>query len=186
MENMNDIVDMLVEDLDIPEDIPVTYEVSAIGFNKEDELTGAYMVLSTFTDPDQAVEYAKAFTLADVINLAAEEDYEDLTYETHSISIEVETVVPSDDEDDMNMNVGTVYKKRIQVYEEAPVFVELTNNDYEVIEETGYIQIPCAILKDYNKNDKFTVLFVDEEKPWPITYKIISKTTSNQYICEFV
>ena len=67
MENMNDIVDMLVEDLDIPEDIPVTYEVSAIGFNKEDELTGAYMVLSTFTDPDQAVEYAKAFTLADVI-----------------------------------------------------------------------------------------------------------------------
>lgn len=185
MENMNDIVNKLVEDMETPADVPVAYEVWAIGFDEEDELTGASMVLGTFADPDQAVEYAKSVTLAEVVNLAAEEDYDDLTYETQSISIEVETVVPGDDDDDMNMNVGTVYKKRIQIFEETPEFVELTKKDYEIMED-GNLQIPCAILKDYNKNDEFTALFVDEEQSWPITYKIISKTTSDYYICEFV
>ena len=148
------------------------------------DMTGASMVLRTFNDPDQAVEYAKDVTLAEVVNMAAEEDYDDLAAETHTISIEVETVVPSDD-DDMNMNVGTVYKRRIQIYEDTPEFVELTRKDYEILED-GNLQIPCTILKDYNKNDEFTALFVDEEQSWPISYKIISKTTSGHYICEFV
>ena len=185
MENMNDIVNKLVEDLETPADVPVAYEVWAIGFDEEDEPTGASMVLKTFSDPDQAVEYAKSITLAEVVNQAAEEDYDDLTCETHSISIEVETVVPCDDEEVLNMNVGTVYKKRLMIYEETPEFVELTRKDYEIMED-GNLQIPCALLKDYNKNDEFTALFVDEEQAWPITYKIISKTTSGHYICEFV
>ena len=184
MENMNDIVNKLVEDMETPADVPVAYEVWAVGYDEENNLTGASMVLRTFTDPDQAVEYSKDVTLAEVVNMAAEEDYDDLTAETHSISIEVETVVPSDD-DDMNMNVGTVYKRRIQIYEDTPEFVELARKDYEILED-GNLQIPCTILKNYNKNDEFTALFVDEEQSWPITYKIISKTTSGHYICEFV
>ncbi len=185
MENMNDIVNKLVEDIEVPEDIPVMYEVWAIGLDEAEELTGASMVLNTFDDPDKAVEYAKAITLADVVNLAADDEYADITVETHSISIEVETVVPSDDEDELNMNVGTIYKKRIKVYEETPEFVELTRANYEILED-GNIQIPCFLLKNYNKNDEFTALFVDEEQPWPITYKIISKATDGFYICEFV
>ena len=184
MENMHDIVDKLVEDLETPEDVPVAYEVWAIGFDEEDELTGTSMILNTFADPDLAVKYAKEVTLAEVVNMTAEADYEDLTVETQSISIEVETVVPSDD-DDMNMNVGTVFKKRIQIFEDTPEFVELTRANYEILED-GTLQIPCTILKDYNKNEEFTVLFVDEEQPWPITYRIISKTTSGHYICEFI
>ena len=186
MENMDDLVNALIEDMEVPADVPVVYEVWAIGYDEENDLTGAAMVLNTFDDPDHAVEYAKALTLADVINLAGEDDYDDFSVETHSISIEVETVVPNVDEDELNMNVGTVYKKRIEIFEETQEFVELSNNDYEIIEETGFIQIPCGILKNYNKNDEFTALFVDEEQPWPITYKIISKTTSGYYICEFV
>ena len=185
MENMNDIVNKLVEDMETPADVSVAYEVWAIGFDEEDEPTSAFMLLNTFSDPDQAVEYAKAVTLADVVNLAAEEDYGDLTYEAHSISIEVETVVPSDDEEELNMNVGTVYKRRIEIYEDTPEFVELTRKDYEIMED-GNLQIHCALLKDYNKNDEFIALFVDEEQAWPITYKIISKTISGHYICEFV
>ena len=185
MENMNDIVNKLVEDIDVPEDIPVMYEVWAISFDKENDPTGTSMVLQIFTDPDLAVEYAKEVTLAEVTNLAAEEDYDDLTYEAHSISIEVETVVPSDDEDELNMNVGTVYKKRLETFNDTPEFVELTRTNYEILED-GNIQIPCFLLKDYNKNDEFTAIFVDEERSWPITYKIISKTTSGHYICEFV
>ena len=187
MKDMNEMVNQLVEDIEIPEDIPVVYEVWAIGFDEEDMPTGASMLLSTFEDPDQAVAYAKDLTLAEVVNLAAEDDYEDLTYETHSISIEVETVVPSADEEELNMNVGTVYKKRIEIFEEVPDdFVVLFDDEFEIIEETGLLQIPCSILKDYNKNDVVSIVFGDEEKPWPIDYKIISKTTGGYYICDFV
>jgi hypothetical protein len=186
MKDMTEIVNKLVEDMETPADVPVAYEVWAIGYGQEDEPTGASMVLSTFNDPDQAVEYAKALMLADVINLAADDDYDDLSADTHSISIEVETVVPSDDEEELNMNVGTIYKKRLDVFTELPEFVCLSDNEYELIEETGNIQIPCSILKEYNKNDHITVLFTAEEQPWPIEYKIISKTTDGYYICEFV
>ena len=184
MENMNDIVNKLVEDIEVAEDIPAAYEVWAIGYDEVNEFTGASLLLGTFDDPDLAVSFAKHTTLADVVNLAAAEDYEDITAETYSISIEVETVVVSDDEDELNMNVGTVYKKRIEIYEDLPEFVTLANNEYEVIEETGYIQIPVALLREYKKNDVITILFTDEEEPWPIEYKIISKTTDH-YICEF-
>ena len=65
MENMNDIVNKLVEDMETPADVPVAYEVWAIGFDEDNDPTGAAMVLRTFTDPDQAVEYAKEVTLAE-------------------------------------------------------------------------------------------------------------------------
>ena len=93
--------------------------------------------------------------------------------------------MPSDDEDELNMNVGTIYKKRIEIFEELPDFVCLSNDEYAVIEETGYIQIPRHIVKEYNKGDVITVLFEEEEEPWPIEYKIISKT-ADYYMCEFV
>ena len=186
MKDMNELVNELVEDIEMPEDIPVAYEVWAIGFDEEDVPNGASMLLTTFSDPDKAVAYAKELTLAEVVNLAAEDDYDDLTYETHSISIEVETVVPSADEEELNMNVGTVYKKRIEIFEEVPDFVVLFEGDFEVIEETGLLQIPCARLKDYNKNDIISVVFGDEGQTCPIDYKIISKTASGYYICDFV
>ena len=56
----------------------------------------------------------------------------------------------------------------------------------EVIEETGNIQISCTLLREYNKNDTINILFTDEEQPVPIAFKIISRTTSGHYICEFV
>ena len=185
MENMNDIVNKLVEDIDVPEDIPVMYEVWAVGFDEQDELTGASMLLNTFNDPDQAVEYAKAITLADVANMAAEEDYDDITYETHSISVEVETVVPSDDEDELNMNVGTVYKRLIKIYEDTPEFVVLANDEFFVIAETGLIGIPCELLKEHKVGDLIMAIFEEEEEPNPIEFKIIQKT-ADSYICDFI
>lgn len=185
MKDMNDLVNKLVEDMEVPEDIPVLYEVWAIGYDEEDELTGASMLLGTFEDPDLAVEYAKALTLADVVNLAADDEYADITVETNSISIEVETVVPSADEEELNMNVGTVYKKRFEFFEELPQYVPLSADDFELL-ENGDIQIPCDILKDYNKNDCFTAIFEDGSISQPMVYRIISKTTSGHYICEFV
>lgn len=183
MKNMNDLVEELVEDItEIPADASVSYEVWAIGYDEEDQVTDAEMLLTTFEDPDMAVEYAKMLTLADVVNLAADDEC-DVTTEVYSIHIEVETVVPGDEG---TMNIGTIYKKTLEIFEELPEYVSLSANEYEVIEETGNIQIACNILKEYNKNDLINVIFEDEEEPWPITYKIISKTTDGHYICEFV
>ena len=74
MENLNDIVNKLVEDIEVADDVPVAYEVWAIGFDEEDELTGASMLLGTFDDPDKAVSFARDTVLADVVNLAADDD----------------------------------------------------------------------------------------------------------------
>ena len=183
MENMNDIVNKLVEDIDVPEDIPVMYEVWAVGYDEENNITEAEVLLGTFTDPDEAVSLAKDITLPEVVNIAAD-DQCDITTEIYTISVEVETVVP--EEDGSTMNIGTIYKKQIQVYEDTPEFVELTRANYEILED-GNLQIPCSILKDYNKNDEILVIFKDETyEAHPIPYKIISKTTSGHYICEFV
>jgi hypothetical protein len=98
------------------------------------------------------------------------------------ISIEVETVVGEDED---SMNVGTIYKKQLETFEELPEFVTLTNDEFEIMED-GNIQIPCNILKEYNKNDTIMVIFEDAEFSEPMIYKIISKTTDGYYICEFV
>ena len=183
MKTMNDLVNEIVMDIEeIPADPVVTYEVWAIGHDEEDRVTDAEMLLGIFEDPDQAVAFAKETSLADVVNLAADDDCE-IPHDVHSISIEVETVVP---DDEGNMNIGTIYHKTIELFEELPEYITLSNDEYEVIEETGNIQIPRSILKEYNKNDEIAVIFEDEEQPWPITFKIISKTTGGYYICEFV
>lgn len=184
MENMNDIINELVKDIETPEDVPVTYEVWAIGYTEEDEPTGAALVLGTFEDPDQAVSFARDTTLADVVNLAADDECE-INYDTQYISIEIETVVSANDDLVESMNVGTVYRKKIELFEELPDFVCLSNDEYEVIEETGNIAVPSQLLSNYNKNDVITVLFEDEEEPWPIEYRIICKT-DNYCVCEFV
>lgn len=177
-----DLLNDMVEDLeDFPEDTPVSYEVWAIGHDEEDNVTDAEMLLGTFDDPDFAVSYAKVLTLADVVNLAADDEC-DVTTEVHSISIEVETVVP---DDEGTMNIGTIYKKTLEIFEELPQYVPLSADEYKLL-ENGDIQIPCELLKDYNKNDCFTAIFEDNGISQPMIYKIISKTTSGHYICEFV
>lgn len=184
MKDMNDIVNELLEDMEMPEDVTVTYEVWAIGYDGEDLVTDTEMLMATFEDPDQAADYAKALTLADVVNMAADDEYE-VSNEVQFIHIEVETVVP--DFEDGTMNIGTIYKKVIEIYEdeELPEFVSISADDYTLL-ENGDIQVPCSVLSNYNKNDCFTVIFQDDNESYPMTYKIVSKTTGGYYICEFM
>ncbi len=182
MQNTEEFVYSIVEDLDtIPDDAEVTYEVWAIGYDKDNIITDAEMLLGSFEDPDFAVSHAKAITLADVVDLAADDNYEGFENQIQTISIEVETVV-SDGED--LVNIGTIYKKSIEVFDELLECVSLTTTEYELLED-GNLQISCDLLKDYNKNDIINIVFAEEE-PWPIPHKIISKTTSGYYICELV
>jgi hypothetical protein len=182
MKDINNCVDMLVDDIDeIPEDVPSTYVVWAVGYDEDDNATGAEMVLAAFEDPDQAVHYAKNITLADVVNLAADDDC-DCEVAAHSISIEIEAVV--NDEDGCAMGIGVVYKKTIEVYEELPEFVTLSADDYTLLDD-GNIMVPKNLLPDYNTGDCFTAVFNDNGISEPMIYKIKS-TVGEVYVCEFV
>ena len=183
MKDMNDIVNELVEDIEIPDDMPVSYEVWATGYDEDGTVYESEMFITAFTDPDEAVAYAKELTSEDVLSIAAEHYVGAAPYENiEGISIEVETVVPNGD--DGTMNVGTIYRKLVEI-EESFEFVTLSNSEFDIMED-GNIQIPCGLLKEYNKNDCITIIFKDAEFSEHMTYKIISNTTSGYYICEFV
>lgn len=190
-----DLMKYVTEDLeDFNEETPVTYEVWAIGYTADNKITDTDMLIGEFTDPDQAVEKAKTVTLADIVHQAAEEhDGSEPADDVAYISIEVETVV--DDEEEGTMNVGTVYKRTIVLMEECDVedlledeyseVIPVTTKDYKLLED-GSLEIDCEILKNFNKNDTVQIWFVDEDGKAILTYKIISKTTANKFICEFV
>lgn len=183
--DINDVVNKLVADIDeIPAYAEVTYEVWAIGHDEEDKVAdaGAEMLLGTFEDPDLAVNYAKAITLADVVHMSAVDEYE-AENPVHYISIEVETVVLDDEEG--TMNIGTVYRKVIEVFKEEPECVFLSDSDFELLEDNN-IMVSCELLSGHSKNDSFVAVFKDDNHSFPMAYKIISKTTSGRYICEFV
>lgn len=195
MEN-KDLAKFIAEDLDeIPEDAEVTYELWAIGYNADGAITDTEMFVAEFTDPDEAIQRAKQITLADIVHQAAEEHdgstpAENVTY----ISLEVETVV--DEDEDGTMNIGTIYKRELWIdgeygdEEDAPEdeyseAVPVTAKDYRLLED-GSLEIDCDILKNFNKNDMVQIWFTDEDHKSILTYKIISKTTGNKFICEFI
>lgn len=191
-----DLMKYVTEDLeDFNEETPVTYEVWAIGYTADNKITDTDMLIGDFTDPDQAVEKAKTVTLADIVHQAAEEhDGSEPADDVAYISIEVETVV--DDEEEGTMNVGTIYKRELWIdgeygdeadipEDEYSEVIPVTTKDYKLLED-GSLEIDCEILKNFNKNDTVQIWFVDEDGKAILTYKIISKTTANKFICEFV
>ena len=191
-----DLMKYVTEDLeDFNEETPVTYEVWAIGYTADNKITDTDMLIGEFTDPDQAVEKAKTVTLADIVHQAAEEhDGSEPADDVAYISIEVETVV--DDEEEGTMNVGTIYKRELWIdgeygdeadipEDEYSEVIPVTTKDYKLLED-GSLEIDCEILKSFNKNDTVQIWFTDEDGKAILTYKIISKTTANKFICEFV
>lgn len=191
--NNEELMQYILEDLeDFPESSPVTYEVWALGYDRFEATTDAELLLATFEDPDKAVEYAKQITLADIVHKASEEDTDmEHTINVDHISVEVETVLsdPNDEFVGGTINVGTIYRKEISIYEDdtedEQEIVSLHANDYTLLDD-GNIEVSRALLIDFNKNDQLQIMFADEDNTPILTYRIISKTTANTFICEFV
>lgn len=185
MEN-EELSRFVTEDLeDFEEDLVVTYEVWAIGYDEDGAITDTDLYLGEFLDPDRAIDVAKNLTFSDVIQRAAEEDNvvpdEPVTY----ISIEVETVV-ADDEGN-SMNVGTIYKKELCIDgepEDDEDIIHIKDNEYS-LDEDGNLIISCDQFNHLNKNDRIKVMYDDEDNTPVLTYTIKSKTTDNKFICEF-
>lgn len=189
LKNRDELVKHIVEDLDdFEDDAKVSYEVWAIGYDPEDNVTDAETYFASFDDPDEAIEYAQKITLPDIICMTPDDDTE-TDYEIAYISVEVETVVKEAEE---SYNVGTIFKTPVWIsdeegpeYDEVTSIVEVSSSDYE-LQEDGSIKIDRDLLKDFNKNDTIQIMYIDEDTQPIMTYKIISKTTDNSFICEFV
>lgn len=190
--NNEELMQYIMEDLeDFPAGSPITYEVWALGYDRFEAITDSELLLAEFSDPDKAVEYAKQLTLADIVYKASEEDTDieqadDIDY----ISVEVETVLsdPNDEFVGGTINIGSIYKKEISLYEDEPEeedeIVSLHADDYTLLDD-GTLEVRRALLKNFNKNDQVKVMFVDEDNKPILTYKIISKI-GNLFICEFI
>lgn len=191
--NNEELMQHIIEDLeDFPEDSPVTYEVWALGYQSFKAVPTAELLLAKFEDPDKAIEYAKQLTLADIIFKAAEEKLDlEQTELTEYIEVEVETVL--DDVTDKfiggTVNVGTIFKMEFHfgnaVEAEFDRIINIGAEDYQLLDD-GSIKVSRELLKDFNKNDQFQAMFIDENNTPILTYKIISKTTNNTFICEFI
>lgn len=183
--NDEELSSYVTEDLeDFDDTAVVTYAIWAIGYDADSCITDTEMYLGEFVDPDLAVEKAKALTLADIIHLAAEEDDSEPNEDVAYVTIEVETVV--DDEEEGSMNVGTIFKKDIWLYEEPDdeELIHVKDNEY-VLDEDGNLIISCDQFNHLNKNDRIKVMYDDEDNTPVLTYTIKSKTTDNKFICEF-
>ena len=175
----NDLMNNIVEDMeDFVPAAEIFYVVWALGYNRSGEITDTEVLLGEFEDSDEAIRYVEELTINDITSQLK------TTAGIAYFSVEVETVIADpDDEDGGTMNIGTIYRKELEV---DVVDVVLTSDHYTLLED-GNLQIPCAHLMEYyNKNDCIKVMFADEDNKPVLTYKIISKTTANDFICEFI
>ena len=198
MMNNPELLADIAEDLeDFDADSEVCYEVWAIGYDENDEVVDAELCMFTSTDRDEAINYAKNVTLADIIYEAGNGPCD---CNTAKIKIEVETVVPVTDD---LMNVGTVFEKEVWSFDEPAEFVEeepikpiYTAFPWvsELLEDKS-LNVKCSYLRDYSVGDIAHIAFL--EGPMAIegelyniyNYKVVSKETGEDgeyYHCELI
>lgn len=206
LQNNEELMNSLVDDIDeIPEDTEVSYEVWAIGYDADKNITDTEMLVGEFDNPDEAVEKAKNLSLADIVHQAAEEhDGSESTNEVAYISIEVETTVANKADDEI-MNIGTIYQRELWIdgeygseenietfdfddYEDEDYpedqIVMLNTDEYEILEDNT-LKVKCSALRGFNKNDIVMIYFPKEE--FPVEYKIMSRVMyedGDYYHCE--
>ena len=158
LKNRDELVKHIVEDLDdFEEDAKVSYEVWAIGYDIEDNVTDAESFFESFDDPDKAIEYARTITLPDIICMTPDDDTESES-EVAYIFVEVETVVKEGEE---SYNVGTIFKTPVWIsdeegpeYDEVTTIVEVSSSDYELLED-GSTTTP---------NEEFTITIPSKDE----------------------
>jgi hypothetical protein len=167
-----ELMNTIVEDIeDLPEDTEVFYAIWALGYDANNEPTKDEVLVGEFTNPDDAVEYAKALTIKTVNEMGFGEPDPNTTY----FSIDVETVVGDpDDEDGGTMNIGTIFKKELRL-EPKVTSVVISSTDYSILED-GALRVNGALLQGYKPNDIVKFYFIEELGSDVLTYKIMSET----------
>ena len=116
LKNNNELLKHITVDLDIDldfldENTEVVFEVYAFGYDKNYEIVDSTICLFNYTEPNEAIKFAKQVVLADVIDMVPYNppDYAVVGRVSH-ITVEVETVVEIDGE---CVNIGTIYNRGI-------------------------------------------------------------------------
>lgn len=99
------------DDFDINEEI--TYLVCALGYNENNECTNCEVYLKEFELPDEAVAFAKAVDLAELLQYVAAQKAD--ISETAYFSLEVESVVKYKDLEDGDENIDTIWATQIDI-----------------------------------------------------------------------
>jgi hypothetical protein len=92
----------------LPEDAPICYEVWAIGYYNR-KVTDNTFLLRVFTDPEDAIEYAKSEASQELRRILLEADLTNF----NAVALEVETVI--DDNEEGTINICTLYKKMFMI-----------------------------------------------------------------------
>ena len=194
-----EIVNNLADSLeDIPQDYSAKYALWVIGLDEENDPMYDLFIYE-FDTPEEAVNKAEGIDL----KFIEEQTEQPILFfcDNNNIdhfSIEVETVVlDPDDEEGGTMNIGTIYRRELLVYEDhddaesAGVgdytnVVCISNKDFELLED-GTLKVSCQLLREFNKNDYVLFEFVDDKDAAILEYKIISKVIykdGDYYHCE--
>lgn len=176
-ELFNSLDEDILSDYDINEDAEVIYEVWALGYDINNEITDHEVLLMQTGNPEAAVDFAKALKPEDAIIDVLD------SYDITTITVEVESVV-SDGED--WINAGTIYSRVVWEAEEDEVIIALLPDDYTLFEDNS-ILVKREALKGFNKNDKVMITFSDDPDQFPIVYRIMSTvacTDGDYYRCE--
>jgi hypothetical protein len=100
---------------DFETNLVATYEVWALGYNDENEITDCELLLADFKDAADAVAFAEKadidLCLQAVANLDNPENFADVVY----FQIEIQTVVPCVNEEDGTENIASIYERIIEL-----------------------------------------------------------------------
>lgn len=169
MKDFNDLINDLEGELvDTSTTSETLYEIWALGYDENDEVTGAELLMCEFKDPDEAVEFAKALSLSEVLLRSTEDmgcDIFENPPPSAYISVEVETVISSEDS---YFNVGTIYRKKL--FLNVPPGIILDEDAFEVTEEG--IRISKQVFDDFVKDSYIDISFGTNEV---IPYKMLSE-----------
>ncbi len=88
----------------LPEEAPLCYEVWGIGYLNRRSTDNTFL-LRVFTDPEDAIEYAKTEAPQELRRILLEADLSTF----NAVALEVETVI--DDTEEGTVNICTLYKK---------------------------------------------------------------------------
>lgn len=96
------------EDFDANEE--VVYLVCALGYSEDADCTDCEVYFEEFEDPAEAIAFAKTVDLEKLLQYAAEQKAD--ISETAYFSLEVETVVPTEDGTE---NIDTIWEMQINI-----------------------------------------------------------------------
>ena len=105
------MAEMTADITDLDENTEVVFEVYTFGYDKNYDIVDSTICLFNYTEPDEAIKFARQVVLADVIDMVPYNPPDcAVVGRVSHITVEVETVVEIDGE---FVNIGSIYSRNL-------------------------------------------------------------------------